>query len=810
MATVYYINGTSNSGNTFGQSGYFYPLYLTEADANAASANTAGTSHTHTFEEVANITFYMPTTGATHASSSPPDSGTYSDDAYVSYTSPIPETEILDIGEGVNAGDTFDTWRKKTNDIGREVITNKSLATSLDTRLTRLLNTTGGEENIVTLTNDGTITANKTFSGRVAFSGATTLNNGLGIGDTGKIHVSGNKFKFNRDVDLDEAGATLKASQIEVTSGIANYNGIEYQWPNSGNQSGRILKLGANNTLFWDTEAAVETTVTSFVAEDPNPIGLIVPWTKSSLPAGGKWLACNGQSVSRSDYQELFSAIGTTYGSVDSNHFNVPDLRARVPVGLGTNRPDANGVNADFTLGSSSYTFTGTSVNQSGEFVHKITTDEMPVHGHAIPTRYDDGNNSGTGSQSANSGCNWLNFTSTNGGPSMAGFDNGKMQFRGNFMTGLAGGNSHTVATRRIDNQSVDINQTNTFNGTGEPAAEFIGAGMMAEYPGESKRHQGDNTVDTGASGGIVAQESMNIVQPFLVLNYIIKAKPTLIVEQNITATDGIQINNIQGTQVNLLNSESNPNVSNTIKMSVKSEDFEFDSGALKKKYRQGEIIETFSGVCGVFDENGNTVTRTVQSGTYTMPTLGNGPNGMLPRFMSDVGQIFGGISYTRIEGVKYIRYEFNYTCAGNGDDNPIWSHTPVVDTRAVNLHVADNTDIDGSGGNSSTARTYSAGVLVLETEQTNFYTANTSEGQALVHAYTIECVETAGEQNLPLGKIHWPVGSTYQLAGMYRDEHGGNNDGLLFQSYYNRNSNQNNNQAFFQPAKLTITALAG
>ena len=77
---VYYINGTSNSGATFGTSGYFYPLYLTAAEANSASDNTAGTSHAHTFEEATNITFYMPTTGATpqgHALATVP-SGNYS------------------------------------------------------------------------------------------------------------------------------------------------------------------------------------------------------------------------------------------------------------------------------------------------------------------------------------------------------------------------------------------------------------------------------------------------------------------------------------------------------------------------------------------------------------------------------------------------------------------------------------------------------------------------------------------------------------------------------------------------------------
>lgn len=640
---VYYINGTSNSGSTFGQSGYFYPLYLTAAEANAASANTAGTSHPHTFEEVANITFYMPTTGATHAAATPPDPNTYSDTVYVSYTSPIAETDILSIGEGVTAGDTFDTWRKKTNDIGREAITNKSLATSIDTRLTRLLTTTGGAENIVTLTDDGTIVANKTFTGQVSFSGATTLSDGVGVGSTGKIHVSGNKFKFNRDVDLDEAGANLKASQIEVTSGIANYNGIQYQWPSSGNAAGKILKLGGNNNLFWDTEAAVETNVTSFVAEDPSPVGIIAPWAKTNLPSNNKWLLCDGQQYSRDDYEELFSAIGTTYGVGDgSTTFNVPDLRARVPVGLGIGIPDANSLNASFdTLGSTTYKIVDNNdaVIESGlgaEYRHTIATDEMPVHGHAIPTRWDDGNNSGsstTGSEPYGSN-NWTDFTVTRGGPSLSA-DNGAMRFRGNFMTGLAGGNSHTAATRQVNNAHTNMATAftegtyNTFDGSGEAAASFIGAGMMTEIPGESKLHQADGTVDTGSSGGTVEQDAMNVVQPFIVLNYIIKAKPTLIIEQNITAGNGILINDTTGT-VNLLNSESSPNTNNEIELNVNSSDFEFDSGsgALKLKENRVPLDFDFRLIQGTVRNNSNRLAENSNYGDGFIDTNSLARNG--------------------------------------------------------------------------------------------------------------------------------------------------------------------------------------
>lgn len=42
----------------------------------------------------------------------------------------------------------------------------------------------------------------------------------------------------------------------------------------------------------------------------------------------GRWLFCDGREISRADYQELFEAIGTTYGEGDgTTTFNIPDRR---------------------------------------------------------------------------------------------------------------------------------------------------------------------------------------------------------------------------------------------------------------------------------------------------------------------------------------------------------------------------------------------------------------------------------------------------------------------------------------------------
>ena len=59
------------------------------------------------------------------------------------------------------------------------------------------------------------------------------------------------------------------------------------------------------------------------------PAGCIMPYAGATAPDG--WLFCHGQAVSRSDYADLFIAIGTAYGAGDgSTTFNLPDLRGRV------------------------------------------------------------------------------------------------------------------------------------------------------------------------------------------------------------------------------------------------------------------------------------------------------------------------------------------------------------------------------------------------------------------------------------------------------------------------------------------------
>ena len=113
------------------------------------------------------------------------------------------------------------------------------------------------------------------------------------------------------------------------------------------------------------------------------PVGSIQMYAKTTAPTattnGGTWLACDGTSVLRTGsggYADLFAIIGTTYGSADSTHFNLPDLRARVPVGY-----NASAIGSGVTVRSGRAIATST----GGTEGHILTTAELSAHSHPIP-----------------------------------------------------------------------------------------------------------------------------------------------------------------------------------------------------------------------------------------------------------------------------------------------------------------------------------------------------------------------------------------------------------------------------------------
>lgn len=109
----------------------------------------------------------------------------------------------------------------------------------------------------------------------------------------------------------------------------------------------------------------------------PNYSGAAV-WPTSAMVVGemkmyagetapDKWLFCRGQSLSTSDYPDLFAVIGYTYGGSGST-FQLPDMSERFP--RGTN-PEASASSAR-TLGG------------HGGGAITLSTANLPSHSHTV------------------------------------------------------------------------------------------------------------------------------------------------------------------------------------------------------------------------------------------------------------------------------------------------------------------------------------------------------------------------------------------------------------------------------------------
>ena len=197
------------------------------------------------------------------------------------------------------------------------------------------------------------------------------------------------------------------------------------------------------------------------------PAGIISPYAGVIIPDG--WVLCDGESYATTGkYADLYDVIGYTYGGNGSN-FNVPDLRGRVTIGMGTVTDSASVPNTDtYSLG-----------DRNGEIKHVLTVDEMPKHSH-------DG------------------YTDSKGEHTHT-FSSSAMGVSSSYRTGYTSSKGGVGA---MDGYSVS--QTSYY--AGFPFVSLSGAIITAGAH--------THNVYTYESGGSTAYNNM---QPYLVLNYIIK-----------------------------------------------------------------------------------------------------------------------------------------------------------------------------------------------------------------------------------------------------------------------------------------------
>jgi microcystin-dependent protein len=173
---------------------------------------------------------------------------------------------------------------------------------------------------------------------------------------------------------------TRDSGLIVLTPGVDTVIGMDIPW-HAGNNNGVGLQVADGSLggtfviksakMFDVTDSRAEQYV--FDSEHGwtligdgvgTPAGVLQVYAGISLPAG--WLWCDGASLVRASYPVLFAAFGTTYGAADGTHFNLPDLRGKVPVGQ-------QAASSEFvTLGQT-----------GGEKSHVLSAGEMPSHNHS-------------------------------------------------------------------------------------------------------------------------------------------------------------------------------------------------------------------------------------------------------------------------------------------------------------------------------------------------------------------------------------------------------------------------------------------
>ncbi|MBN2829168.1 MAG: tail fiber protein [Candidatus Cloacimonetes bacterium] len=318
---------------------------------------------------------------------------------------------------------------------------------------------------------DGSGTVTSIATGNGITGGTITTTGTLGLtGQALALHNLATNGLIARTAAGAVAGRTIVASGNGIS--ITNGNGV------NGNPT-VSLDIGSGSTQV----AAGNHTHSDYSI----PAGVVQQYAGNSAPTG--YLLCNGAAVSRTTYATLFAAIGTTYGSGNgSTTFNLPNLQGKVPVGrLSTD---------------TSFDVLG---ETGGESTHTITSSEMPAHTHSV-------NPPSTATDSDG------NHTHSVDPPSTA--------------TSTDGSHTHTVSDRYNTSElSDDANQrtvgsdstTTTTRTTSSAGSHTHTLDIESFTSGNAGAHTHTVDIASFSSGSTGNGIAMNVLQPYIVLNYIIK-----------------------------------------------------------------------------------------------------------------------------------------------------------------------------------------------------------------------------------------------------------------------------------------------
>jgi len=344
---------------------------------------------------------------------------------------------------------------------------------------------------------------------RVDAGGKHTWGDGSASGDTTLYRSAADTLKTD-DAFIATGGLTVKTTEIDTASAssgqVLSFNGTKFapsnpvggafvsDTPPSSPVAGQVwFESDTGKSFVYYDSYWVEI---SGGRGDSNPVGSVTAFAGATAPAS--WLLCAGQAVSRTVYAPLFAVIGTTYGVGDgSTTFTVPDMRGRAVAGLDNmGGTDAGRLSIANTLGTTagSETVTLTSA-QSG----------LPAHSHANTASF-------TGTAASH------NHTQDAHGHSVSdpSHSHGMADMGGN-PSDNSGTNGYVLTGASIDTQGGFRGIYGNYTGVGVNGNTATNQATSITPAGTVTMGNVNNTAADAAS-------AHSVMQPTIVLNYIIKA----------------------------------------------------------------------------------------------------------------------------------------------------------------------------------------------------------------------------------------------------------------------------------------------
>jgi microcystin-dependent protein len=263
-------------------------------------------------------------------------------------------------------------------------------------------------------------------------------------------------------------------------------NGILYVRAQNGYELDELHNVQAHSPTNGDT-IKFDSSDSQWKTQPEVPSGSIQMFAGASAPA--TWLFCNGSAVSRTTYSRLFTVIGTTYGSGDgSTTFNLPNMGGRSPIGA---------TNGSAPAGITARTLAAT----GGDETKTISSANLPTHTHSID--HDHGAAT-SGTESADHAHGGTTNTTN-------------LSHAHNY---LAGNQAATGTTRAILSNTGGTTLSGAIVANlGDHVHGFATGGRTVAHS-----HDTDLANFTGSSGnGGFANTAMDVMNPFLVLNFIIR-----------------------------------------------------------------------------------------------------------------------------------------------------------------------------------------------------------------------------------------------------------------------------------------------